>query len=326
MTAHAYRAPILGPPDPLLRRTGTIAAVAGVLLLAVAWFTPTREVPITQVDEVPERLARLILEKPVPPASSPSTATVLAPKIATPPPVVAPEPTPRRRAPARTEAQPKLAENRGEAGRDRARQEVRTQLADVTNSLQEVVSDLSTALASTDDGARRSQRPARRRRARSGRTTAQLAGVGAGPAALSAGVAASAFAAGGPTAGITVQSIGDLAWAGDDPARSDQGTGPARSELRSDRSLLGVVRRYAPGIRYCYDNELKKQPALGGKLVVSITVAASGRVTEAVVVQDSVGRAALTACALTQIEAWRFPEIPTGVVTFHAPFVFTPPE
>ena len=32
---------------------------------------------------------------------------------------------------------------------------------------------------------------------------------------------------------------------------------------------------------FCYDNELKKAPGLGGKLVVSITVAASGRVTVA---------------------------------------------
>ena len=91
-------------------------------------------------------------------------------------------------------------------------------------------------------------------------------------------------------------------------------------------SLLAVVRKYAPGIRFCYENELKKKPGLGGKLVVAITVAAAGNVTEAVIVQDTLGSAALTQCAIAQIVAWRFPAISQGVVTFRAPFVFTPPE
>jgi hypothetical protein len=43
-------------------------------------------------------------------------------------------------------------------------------------------------------------------------------------------------------------------------------------------------------------------------------------------VQDTLGSAALTSCALAQIEAWHFPSIPAGDVTFRAPFVFTPPE
>jgi TonB family protein len=103
------------------------------------------------------------------------------------------------------------------------------------------------------------------------------------------------------------------------------GGGGAQS-LRSDQQLLGVVRRYAAGIQFCYDNELKKQAGLGGKLVVSITVAAAGHVTGADVVKDTVGSPELVRCALAQIEAWKFPTIPEGTVTFQAPFVFTPPE
>jgi TonB family protein len=99
-----------------------------------------------------------------------------------------------------------------------------------------------------------------------------------------------------------------------------------RSQIRSDAQLLAVVRKYAPGIQFCYDNELKKTPGLGGKLLVSITVTSSGRVTDAAIVQDSVRSAALAQCALAQIEAWKFPEVEEGVVTFQAPFVFTPPE
>jgi len=96
--------------------------------------------------------------------------------------------------------------------------------------------------------------------------------------------------------------------------------------LRSNSALLGVVRKYAAGIRFCYDNELKKDASLRGKLIVSITVAASGSVTDAAVVENTLGSPALTSCALAQIRSWKFPEISEGVVTFQAPFVFTPPE
>jgi TonB family protein len=60
--------------------------------------------------------------------------------------------------------------------------------------------------------------------------------------------------------------------------------------------------------------------------VVALTVAASGEVTEATVVQNTTGSHQLASCALSQIRDWRFPAIATGVTTFQAPFVFTPPN
>ncbi len=106
---------------------------------------------------------------------------------------------------------------------------------------------------------------------------------------------------------------------------SGPGTGGG-ADLRSDASLLAVVRKYAAGIRFCYDNELKREPTLRGKLIVAITVAASGEVTGANVVEDTLRSAELTSCALAQIRSWKFPRIAEGIVTFQAPFVFTPPE
>jgi len=95
---------------------------------------------------------------------------------------------------------------------------------------------------------------------------------------------------------------------------------------RSNASLLAVIQRYSAGIQYCYGNELKRDPTLRGKLVVAITVAASGEVLEATVVQNTVGSDRLASCALSQIREWRFPAIPQGVTAFQAPFVFTPPS
>ncbi len=96
--------------------------------------------------------------------------------------------------------------------------------------------------------------------------------------------------------------------------------------MRSNEALLAVVRRYAPAIQYCYESELKNDPGLRGKLVVSLTVAADGRVTDAAVVEDRLGNPAVADCALAQIRAWRFPAIDGGATTFRVPFLFTPPE
>jgi len=90
--------------------------------------------------------------------------------------------------------------------------------------------------------------------------------------------------------------------------------------------LLTVVRRYAAGIQYCYDQELKAHPELRGKFVVSITVASDGRVSRAQVVEDGLGSSDARECILSQIRGWNFPAIETGSVTFKAPFVFTPPK
>ena len=87
-----------------------------------------------------------------------------------------------------------------------------------------------------------------------------------------------------------------------------------------------MVQKYAAGIQYCYSNELNRTPGLRGKLVVALTVAASGDVTEARILTDTLPSARLEACALSQIREWKFPPIAHGVTTFQAPFVFTPPK
>jgi TonB family protein len=218
-----------------------------------------------------------------------------------------------------------VPQDRGKAGRERAKKEVEQQLATVTSSLENVLDDVSKSLASTDDGKPAEPRQPRRRKTRGGRGSAQLATVGTPVPGVEAPDAGSS-AIGGAQIEIEAGSGGELvseSWVPD----GSGGTGTATNQsLRTDQSLLAVVRRYAPGIQFCYDNELKKQAGLGGKLIVSITVAAAGNVSGASVVKDTVGSPELVRCAIAQIEAWRFPTIPEGTVTFQAPFVFTPPE
>lgn len=329
-----YRLPLFGGPDPLLRRGFKIAGGIGLVVLALGLLVPKSRVP-DDIEEVPERFAKLILEqpaKPKPPAPKPREAAQ-AVIDAPPPPAPMPKPEPVKAPPRadvapRRSAAPVVPEDRGTAGRERAK-EATQQLAAATTSIDGVLAGLDQVLDAKTETPAASRSP-RRRGARSGRAASDVATAGALPAGEVGASGSSAL--GG--ARIEIAAIGGIesggggapGGTGSSGAKSGVDGGTANGELRSDASLLAVVRKYAPGIRFCYENELKKTPDLGGKLIVAITVSAPGNVTNAVVVTDTIGSRELTQCALAQIEAWKFPAIPAGDVTFRAPFVFTPPE
>jgi TonB family protein len=112
-------------------------------------------------------------------------------------------------------------------------------------------------------------------------------------------------------------------------AISDQGVESAgdgaSASGRDSKSLMAVVQRYVAGIRFCYDNALKKTPALNGKITLQMDITAPGAVTNLESLDDSMGNAALERCILTQVQGWKFPAIPAGTVRFTLPLVFTPP-
>ncbi len=251
----------------------------------------------------------------------------------------------------------------GQAGRERAQSEVRSALASSAGSLASTLQGLSTSLqapaleAPSHAGGGRGHA----RVVRSARSDDQLGAVstgiagGTGSADLGNSVVVGSLVAigdlargpgggsggglgGGSGRGIgsgTGDGLGSGSGGGEGGGSgggigsgigSGSGGGSGPGAYRSNASLLAVIQRYAPGIQYCYGNELKRDPTLRGKLVVAVTVAASGDVIEATVVQNTVGSQRLAACALSQIRDWKFPAISGGVTTFQAPFVFTPPN
>jgi outer membrane biosynthesis protein TonB len=253
--------------------------------------------------------------KPPPVRAEPEAKAAPAPPKPAAPAKKTPEPA------AKVTPQPKPAPpvDTGAAGRARAK-EATKQLNAAATSLDGMLSGLDATLASKEPAT--TARTPQRRTTRSGRGSNQVADI--------APLAASAGASAGPSvaiagARIEIESLAEGGAAATE-ARGADGSPASAGEIRTDASLLAVVRKYAPGIQFCYDNELERNPSLGGKLIVAITVAASGKVTDAVVVKDTLRSAALTACALAQIEAWKFPKVDAGEVTFQAPFVFTPPE
>lgn len=180
--------------------------------------------------------------------------------------------------------------------------------------------------AGTDGKPNRKTKRRGRRGLSGGRTSTQLAAVKNIKDLGQADIQGSALA----NESIRIAVISDLVLGSDSDTGSTVGSsggaGTGGDAIRSNQSLLTVVRRYAPGVQFCYENELKKNPGLRGKLVVSLTVEPGGLVNNVVLVENSLNSPAVTECMLAQMRGWKFPAIGSGTVTFITPFVFTPPE
>jgi TonB family protein len=83
--------------------------------------------------------------------------------------------------------------------------------------------------------------------------------------------------------------------------------------------------RPSAAVRFCYNRLLTKRAGASGQIVIRLTVAGDGSVSEANVVRSTLGDADLDACVLGQAREWRFPPSTESRFQFDVPFVFTPP-
>jgi TonB family protein len=323
----AYRRPFFAPEDELFRRCLKVTTAIGLVFVLAVLVVPIRQLAITRVEQLPKRFAKLIIEPAKPPApAAAQKATVEQPPVVEKEPAKPePRPAPPPRARRLEEAKP-LPPDAGVAGRERAKTEVASTIERSRASLEKSLQGLSASLQTTTA---EPPRPTGRRRSRSvasGRSDGQMADVRAD---LGRGSGADL---GGSTVQGSLVAIGSLtapssasASSGDESSEASA-SGSAPGVYRSNASLLAVIQKYAAGIQYCYGNELKRDPGLAGKMVVALSVAASGEVLEATIVQNTVRSERLATCALSQIRQWKFPPIASGVTSFQTPFVFTPPN
>jgi TonB family protein len=295
------------------------SVIALIVFMAIMLLMPLKDQVLVTV-KLPEKMRTIVLPEPEP--EPPPPPRVKAPELE--PltmqdvsPTAPEDPEPEKVLPREA---PKLDPNLGTEGRKRAR-EATAELTKATSALDQALGDLTSSLRSSAGG-----EPTRRRTrgVRSGRSDGELAAYDAGTA--SSGAATDLKAVEGSL--VSVGSLTSSTPTGDTPASSGAtksgSAGPG--VYRTNASLLAVIQKYAAGIQYCYTNELKRDPTLKGKLVVSITVSSSGKVTNATVIQNTVRSEKLAGCALSQILNWRFPPIEGGDTAFQTPFVFTPPE
>lgn len=93
-----------------------------------------------------------------------------------------------------------------------------------------------------------------------------------------------------------------------------------------DKDVIAkVIRRHQNEIKYCYESELNKNPALAGKVAVAFTIDPAGAVADANVSESTLGSSPAEQCMISRIRRWKFPEPKGGgVVNVTYPWLFSP--
>jgi hypothetical protein len=88
--------------------------------------------------------------------------------------------------------------------------------------------------------------------------------------------------------------------------------------------VRAVIRSHRDQIRYCYEQELARDPSLSGKLVVKLIIGHEGLVASSQVVDSTVRNEGVERCVNSRVQSWVFPKPKGGgVVVVRYPFVLT---
>lgn len=132
-------------------------------------------------------------------------------------------------------------------------------------------------------------------------------------------------------------AIGDLATSGGGGSKVGYGakaeakvTGSVAAEAAEidsseiDQAKLGSFVRARMGIlKACYENALKRNPGLRGRMRLRFTILQTGSLQDVEMVENALG-SDVAACVSSTMRTWRTPFRPSGPVTVDYPLVFTP--
>ena len=127
-------------------------------------------------------------------------------------------------------------------------------------------------------------------------------------------------------AGIGAAKTSDLSKKGDIViSRPESIEGSASSNTKRDiMAINAVVASHKASVRMSYERFLKKAPDLAGKITVRFTIDASGNVTRLEVLENTTGSKELEDEIGRKVKMWKFESIPEGEVTVTYPLVFQP--
>jgi len=101
---------------------------------------------------------------------------------------------------------------------------------------------------------------------------------------------------------------------------------PGRTVVQGSLSkdvISKIIRQHQNEVKYCYEQELRKNPNLYGKIAVSFTVEGTGDVSEATVNETTMNNSNVETCLTVHIQRWKFPEPRGGAQVFVTyPWVF----
>lgn len=278
-------------------------AILLLLSLLIPWL-PMPERSPEDIPEIPQRFARLLLERKVLPPPPP-------------PPVVRNEPEPvseqmAREQPKPVEAPPKVVPDRVEKVRERASKAGLLPFAEALADLRSneaVASVISNSQLSQGSGiAKRTQRAV---------ITSKVAGG-------SDGIRTSGFSrdtgGGGLNGRDTTTVVSTIGVGGG----GGGGSGRGGAAGRSLEEIEMVFDRNKGAIFALYNRALRKDPALQGKLVLRLTISPDGQVTFCEVVSSELGDAELERKLVMRVKMFRFDAKDVAPFTATKPIDFFP--
>jgi TonB family protein len=326
--AYLYRSfelPWTTPPEER-ERFRRIVGICLALVLALSVIVPMLPAPQRNLDvppPIPPRLAKLVLERATPlPPPPPVETRELAPE-----PETAPEPTAR---------EPKKVEERAEPGPDldrtqKARKKAAQagllpfvdQLADLRDDFEVTPDKLQTPANATGtvDGPPRAERSLVT-------SKAGAASGGINTAAVSKGFGYGAGSLDGH--GTTQMQVpfggsgGGAALHGSGPADGVSRSGSGKKASRSQEEIELVFDRNKSAIYALYNRALRDNPALMGKVVMQLTIAPTGVVTDCRIVSSELGDAELERKLVARVKMFRFEDKDVEAITTTKPIEFFP--
>lgn len=97
---------------------------------------------------------------------------------------------------------------------------------------------------------------------------------------------------------------------------------PTASGFCSTADIQRVVQARSAGVKFCYEQQLQRNPSLAGKVVVNWLINTDGRVKSAHVVSSSLKNKKVEQCMVRQVRRWRFKKPEGGLCSINFPFVF----
>lgn len=290
-----------------------------VLALGLVWpFIPVPEPEPYQMDEIPPRIAQLLLEeKPLPPPPPPPREEEPEPEpepvAETPEPeqVVEAEPEPVPEPVVEPEPQP----DRAEIARQRAQAAFMPFAEDLSDlvdrDLVESVADDRPLSAAVGEAARNER----------SMITSQVgtASAGINTASLSRNTGGTGIAARN-----TTQVESPVSGIGQSEAGGARRSGTSGRASRSREEIELVFDRNKGAIFALYNRALREDPTLEGKLVLRLTIAPSGEVTFCEIVSSELGNPDLEARLVQRVRLFRFEAKDVEPITTTKPIDFFP--
>ncbi len=322
-----YSQPILpwsGPQPEDLRFRRVLASVLALFLVAGATI-PYLKVPQIEPDlapAIPARLARIIAE-PNAPASAPVAISLPRPEMAQ-------QATNAQRAPQKppSKVPAKVADKSpstpapGVSPRSKPVEKVGLlAMSDALNTLRSATPSIATDVPLPARAASEGQSSAQKTQALTAGVTKGSGGIGVGMPTHQQVLGANGSAIGNLA---SARRQGDVAdWTGIAAAREP--SGGRRENIRTEEEIQEVLDRNKRAIYRIYNLELLADPSLHGKVVASITIAPSGKVTDCRIVYSDLGARSFEnelVALIRRIDFGAKPRVPA--VTTTVPIEFFP--